>query len=228
MRRPNLSLLALVFLLAFADLRTTAFAESDALGKSSRQIVAMGINRWTDLYCDRNQWSTATQAEAARIFGASLRQVNDERITASSLSVSDRESLRTVRRLATAYSAALLEIAARDGGTMWIPIRAGIEAGVEGRIADLIPLLQGRPRPATAARKRTVQRLVAASQKGIRQAVAIVEKPEYAAQAENVRKARASFEEIRKRHATASSPGGVAVLEWFAARSGYISEENRQ
>ena len=194
--------------------------QSDTLGKTPAQIAAMGIEKWTDLYCKKHQWSTASEADAAEIFGHTLRRVNDRRIAASSLSPSARASLAAVRQIAPVYSSAMLEIAARDGGTLWIPMRAGIETGTEELVATLLPLLRQKTAVPTAARREKIRVLTARIEAGLTRAADIVKEPEYAAQAANLRKARASFETVKEKYGRAEWPGSVAVLQWYAARAG--------
>jgi hypothetical protein len=194
--------------------------DADRLGKTDRQIAAMGIVKWTDFYCGKKQWSTASQTQAASIFGASLRRVNDRRIAAFPASSKARTSLQTIRSVSTTYSNCMLEIAARDGGTMWIPMRAGVEAATEELVSDLIPLVNQKPAAPTVARKKEINRLIARTEAGLARAADDLQEPGYAAQKIHLQKARASFESVKKQFASASWPGSLVILEWYALRAG--------
>jgi hypothetical protein len=110
---------------------------------------------------------------------------------------------------------------------MWTTMRAGVQAAVEGLIADLIPVAGRGPVPPTAARKRRIKRLIATTESGMRQAEEIAGRPEYAAQAANLHKARASFNEVKRRYAVPTWPGSGILLDWFAARSGSFSGRSK-
>ena len=140
-------------------------------------------------------------------------------------------SSETIRRISTTYSASLLEIAAQDGGSMWVPMRASVPAAVEELIADLIPVI-GQKRapvspisPVSPERAEKIRKLIAVTEAGLAQADSMVKQPGYTGLAVNLKKARASFARMKKEYATSSWSGSLVVLDWYAARSGRFTPE---
>ena len=108
------------------------------LGKSPEQIVAMGRQRWSDLYSKKFGQSTHEVCNAEEKYGIALKNLNDRAITR--LPKARQVWLTEIRKSTREYATEAHQIGAivSGGGSMWQTFNATILPDVEETIADCI------------------------------------------------------------------------------------------
>ena len=108
------------------------------LGKSPEQIVAMGRQRWSDIYSKKFGQSTHDLCDAEEKYGFALKNLNDRAITR--LPKSRQVWLTEVRKTTREYAVEAHQIGliVSGGGSMWQTLNATILPDVEETIADCI------------------------------------------------------------------------------------------
>jgi hypothetical protein len=108
------------------------------LGKSPEQIVAMGRQRWSDLYSKKFGQSTHEACNAEEKYGIALKNLNDRAITR--LPKARQVWLTEVRKSTQEYALEAHQIGSlvSGGGSMWQSFNATILPDVEETIADCI------------------------------------------------------------------------------------------
>ena len=108
------------------------------LGKSPEQIVAMGREKWGDLYGKKLGHSTHTDSDAEEKYGIALQNLNNRAI--QRLPKTRQIWLGEVRKSTREYAAEAHQIGTliTGGGTMWQTFNATIGPDVEQTIADCI------------------------------------------------------------------------------------------
>lgn len=108
------------------------------LGKSPEQIVAMGRQRWSDIYSKKFGQSHHDLCDAEEKYGFALKNLNDRAITR--LPKSRQVWLTEVRKTTREYAVEAHQIGliVSGGGSMWQTLNATILPDVEETIADCI------------------------------------------------------------------------------------------
>ena len=108
------------------------------LGKSPEQIVAMGREKWTELYSKKFGESTLQACQAQEKFGIALQNLNDRAI--NRLPKTRQVWLNEVRQTTKEYAVEAHQIGSSvtGGGTMWQTFNATILPDVEQAISDCI------------------------------------------------------------------------------------------
>lgn len=117
-------------------------AQSETFGKTANQIVALGRTKWFEFYTAKAGESTLSMASAERIFGESLRSLNNSRLRRANSAV--QQITKKLRPLLTDLGGKMIQVASAlsGGGTIWTPVRAGLLADVE----EVIDFLLGNRR----------------------------------------------------------------------------------
>lgn len=131
------------------------------LGKSDAQILAMGRQKWFE-FATKLDDSTAGMASAERTYGQVLQRRNDNRMRPRP--EAERTRFQQFRRWMTDFDSALVGVreAFSGGGTMWIPVYAGVVANVEEALYPVA--IRQRPGRAPGATWATVNKNLAALQ----------------------------------------------------------------
>jgi hypothetical protein len=108
------------------------------LGKSPEQIVAMGRDKWTELYGKKFGDGTHQSSEAQEKFGIALQNLNDRAI--QRLPKTRQVWLKEIRQTTREYAVEAHQIGSNvsGGGTMWQTFDATILPDVEQAISDCI------------------------------------------------------------------------------------------
>ena len=108
------------------------------MGKTPEQIVAMGRERWTDLYSKKFGQSTHAVCDADEKFGFALQNLNDRAI--ERLPNVRQRWLKEVRSSTKEFATQAHQIGSliSGGGTIWQTFDATICPDVEQTIADCI------------------------------------------------------------------------------------------
>lgn len=108
------------------------------LGKSPEQIVAMGRDKWTDLYGKKVGDSTKDMCDAQEKYATALRNLNERAM--KRLPRTRQTWLQSMRKDAVEYASTAHQIGSilTGGGTIWQPINATIAPDVEELVADSI------------------------------------------------------------------------------------------
>ena len=108
------------------------------LGKSPEQIVAMGRDRWSDLYSKKFGESTHRVCDAEEKYGIALQNLNDRAI--KRLPRTRQIWLNEVRKSTKDFATEAHQVGflITGGGTMWETFDATILPDVEQAIADCI------------------------------------------------------------------------------------------
>lgn len=118
--------------LACLPLPILASAQAEnTYGKTESQILAMGPDRWSAFYESKTSDSTADMAKGAQIFGDIARRRNDGLVKTASPTLRNR--VLKLRTLMNDYAGAAIDLGYNfdGGGTIWVPISAGIETDIE-------------------------------------------------------------------------------------------------
>ncbi|MCW5937928.1 MAG: hypothetical protein KIT11_11555 [Fimbriimonadaceae bacterium] len=109
------------------------------LGKyTPEQVVAMGREKWMDVHTEEHGASTAAMAGAESAYGYAYRVVNDKAIKSQPKAFQALADWIRVRFNDAGIKACDIGYAIGGGGTMWIPISAGVAADTEELLADLM------------------------------------------------------------------------------------------
>ena len=108
------------------------------LGKSPEQIVAMGRQKWSDLYGNKVGQSTRDMVAAEEKYALALQNLNDRAM--KRLTKTKQIWLQDVRKTTKAYANEAHRIGeiVTGGGTMWRTFDASIAPDVEEIISDCI------------------------------------------------------------------------------------------
>ena len=108
------------------------------LGKSPEQIVAMGRERWTDIYSKKFGQEPTQVRNAEEKYGIALQNLNDRAI--SRLPRTRQIWFDSVRKSTTEFASHAHEIGSRvsGGGENWEKLGATILPDIEQAIADCI------------------------------------------------------------------------------------------
>lgn len=108
------------------------------LGKSPEQIVAMGREKWSDLYGNKVGQSTRDMCDAEEKYAFALQNLNDRAM--KRLPKTRQVWLDGVRKNTKAYASEAHQIGeiVTGGGTMWRTFNSTIGADVEQVISDCI------------------------------------------------------------------------------------------
>jgi hypothetical protein len=108
------------------------------MGKSPEQIVAMGLEKWSELYGKKFGQGTHQVCDAEEKYGIALKNLNDRAMT--KLPKTRQVWLRAVRKETKEYAVEAHQIGSiiSGGGTMWQTFDATISPDIEQTIADCI------------------------------------------------------------------------------------------
>ena len=108
------------------------------MGKTPEQIVAMGRERWTDLFSKKFGQSTDRVCDAEEKYGIALQNLNDRAI--QRLPKLRQNWLKEVRHSTKEFATQAHQIGSlmSGGGTMWRTFDATIYPDVEQTISDCI------------------------------------------------------------------------------------------
>lgn len=123
----------------------------DRLGKTPAQIVAMGYDKWYDLYTGKNGESTQGMAGANRVYANAVSVVTDQKM--KSLPAPRLKELKWLRAemLQAEQEAVEAGMALTGGGTLWVITESSFEVEAQLTIADLVAMPQ-KPKTSTQAR----------------------------------------------------------------------------
>ena len=112
-------------------------------GKTPEQVVQMGRDKWFKFFTGKVGDSTASMSGAERLYGDSLKYVNDKTIV--KLPKAKRDAIGRLRQQLDTFHTELINLGdmLSGGGTMWNPVYAGVLADNEEAIAVFI----GRAKP---------------------------------------------------------------------------------
>ena len=108
------------------------------LGKTPEQIVAMGRDKWSDLYGTKVGLSTRDMSDAQEKFGLALLNLNDRAI--KRLPRSKQIWLHDIRKTTTEYAmdAHMIGRITSGGGTIWQNYDSTIAPDIEEIVSDCI------------------------------------------------------------------------------------------
>ncbi|MBX3119677.1 MAG: hypothetical protein KF784_11470 [Fimbriimonadaceae bacterium] len=115
-----------------------AQAQSKTYGKTNAQILSMGRSKWFDFYTSKAGQSTLDMSNAERLYGAALKERNDQRLAKESKT--RKEAIAAIRKSADAFGYGMISvgIAYSGGGTIWNPVIAGVSADTEEALYDVL------------------------------------------------------------------------------------------
>lgn len=118
-------------------------SRKDLQGKTPEQVVQMGREKWFHFFTGKVGDSTAAMSGAERLYGDSLKFVNDKTIV--KLPKAKRDSIGRLRQQMDTFHSELIYLGdmLSGGGTMWNPVYAGILADCE----ELVAVFIGRSKP---------------------------------------------------------------------------------
>ncbi len=114
-------------------------AAAQNLGKTDAQIIAMGPQKWQDLFTSKIGSSTADMCRANEIYGQAVTRRND-RLIQSQLDGDFVQQVTKCRELLSTYGSTCIDLAyaITGGGTMWNPVYAGITGDSEMTLYGLL------------------------------------------------------------------------------------------
>lgn len=133
--------------LALASIAGSALAQGTEgrLGKSCEEILAMSPEQWTSYYMQqKGDSSEASQDAAARVYGACLKERNDEAL--NDLQAPDRERILKYKELFVQFRQDVIQVQSlyAGGGTMYSHANARAVVADESLFYTLI-LINTRP-----------------------------------------------------------------------------------
>lgn len=114
----------------------SAQTDSDRLGYTRDQILAMGSDKWLDLYAEKKGEGAPAITVACRVYTDALHERNEERLTR----MKHKSRLEAWYHAVKEYGRQTFNIQARDGGSMWVPVYAAQELDIEALLDRLIDL----------------------------------------------------------------------------------------